>query len=195
MYCLNNPVNLYDKTGKTADSYAGWGGGLIGEWLYELITGKTHPNKQARELENQIIEQQLSTIVPITKILFNNLELSGGVGQGIYYETTILDVIGVQLGMYGNYAELQLKDGKLRFGQSVNSELSVTLFGHNFGIYEQGFRPDMGEYEIESDRGFYNDDSFTIYSVAVYPLFIGGSFRIGFDIVQFCYDIDHYFNN
>lgn len=77
----------------------------------------------------------------------------------------------------------------------MNSELSLTLFGYNFGIYEQGFRPDQGKYEIESGRGLYNEDSFTIVSGAVYPLFIGGSFRIGFDVVQFCYDIDSLFNS
>ncbi|MBQ8040799.1 MAG: hypothetical protein IJ274_13210, partial [Lachnospiraceae bacterium] len=144
-YCLNNPVNLVDKNGETADSWAGWIGEQLTEWLYELFTGETHHNKQTRELENQIIEQQLSAIAPIAKIIFYNLEISGGIGQGIYYESTVLDMIGVQLGMYGNYAELQLIDGKLRYGQRVNSELSLTLFGHNLGIYEQGFMPDRGE--------------------------------------------------
>ena len=58
-YCLNNPVNYVDKNGKLADSYSGWLGDLLGELFYEWITGNEHPNRQAREIENEITRQQL----------------------------------------------------------------------------------------------------------------------------------------
>ena len=58
-YCLNNPVNYSDKSGKLADSYSGWLGDLLGELFYEWTTGNEHPNRQAREIENEITRQQI----------------------------------------------------------------------------------------------------------------------------------------
>ncbi len=70
-YCLNNPVNLVDKNGETADSWAGWIGEQLTEWLYELFTGETHPNKQTRELENQIITQQNEMLADAVNTVWN----------------------------------------------------------------------------------------------------------------------------
>ena len=57
-YCLNNPVNYSDKTGMVVEDWADWAGELLGELLYELLSGNDHPSHQTRELENQVRQKQ-----------------------------------------------------------------------------------------------------------------------------------------
>ena len=70
-YCLNNPVNLHDENGEAADSYSGWIGELLGEWIYELITGKDHPGRQTAALETQVIVAQNKMVTDAAKTMWD----------------------------------------------------------------------------------------------------------------------------
>ena len=89
-YCGNNPVNYFDKTGRAPDSLAGWAGAAIGEWLYELFTGRTHPNKQAREIETQIIQKQNEIVADTSKALWNGYVHSNELSVQSQYERDMM---------------------------------------------------------------------------------------------------------
>ena len=57
-YCNNNPANFKDSSGKIPDSFAGQFGQLLGEFLYELLTGDDHPSNETESVERTIIEKQ-----------------------------------------------------------------------------------------------------------------------------------------
>ena len=57
-YCCNNPVNYTDPKGQSAKDFSATAGQALGEFLYELLTGKEHPNKQVKEMETQIVKKQ-----------------------------------------------------------------------------------------------------------------------------------------
>ena len=44
----------------------------------------------------------------------------------------------------------------------------------------------------EENAGFFADKTWTIYNASIYPT-AGFSVRIGFDIIQFCKDLDRIF--
>ena len=114
-YCNNNPINYFDKTGRAPESLAGWAGAAIGEWLYELFTGRTHPNKQAQELENKIIAKQNETIVSVGKVISdaynssvareaeaqhqNSMALISGFNYLTNHPEETVDLIGAEIGM------------------------------------------------------------------------------------------------
>ena len=62
-YCNNNPVRYQDQDGRAPDSFGGMVGELIGEFLYELFTGNSHPSHQTRYVDQTIIEKQNKLIV------------------------------------------------------------------------------------------------------------------------------------
>jgi len=70
-YCLNNPICYVDKDGKAADSYGGMAGNAFGMFLYELFTGDTHPDRQAQQIENQVIEKQNEMLKTAGKTLWD----------------------------------------------------------------------------------------------------------------------------
>ena len=96
-------------------------------------------------------------------------------------------------GMYGNYAALQLEDGRIRFGQEISQGISISFMGQNFGFNEYIFTENGAQTVYQNDSGFYADETLTIVSIAIYPL-VGFSARIGFDVVQFCKDLDSVIN-
>ena len=121
--------------------------------------------------------------------VWNNIEFSAGVGQGLYAEVELLDAIGLEMGIYGNYATFRLEDGEAKFGQEVNMGATASLLGYNLGSSNYIFKQ-YNEVLIDEERnGFYADETLTLISIAVYPL-AGFSLNLGFDIVQFCKDLD-----
>ena len=185
-YCNNNPVMFEDSTGTRPI-------------LSTSLRNETEDDKKASfeymRKSNSLNNKPLSAAEKAKEVgesLWNNLELSAGVGQGICGEYNLLDLVGVQIGMYGNYAFIKLEDGKFSFGQELNQGISASFFGHNFGATDYRFIENGVEKIRQENIGFYTDETWTIHSGAVYPL-AGYSYRIGFDIVQFSHDMYNIF--
>ena len=123
-------------------------------------------------------------------LLLNNIEFSGGIGQGFYVEGNALDVIGVSAGMYGNYATVQWSDGKWSHGQDMNIGLSFSLLQ----VLEVGFNEytfmQNGQTVTEENWYWINDskDTWVIASGGFYFI-AGGSFAITFDLNNFLKEI------
>ena len=114
--------------------------------------------------------------------------------MGFYGETSLFECVGIGVGMYGNVLTFQIANGEASFGQELSQGISATFACHNFGyteyMYNKNFR--VGEREI--GKGFYGDETYTIYSAAAY-LGYGVSVRFGFDVVTFCKDLDSIFTS
>lgn len=127
--------------------------------------------------------------------VINNLEFSIGVGQGFYFEAEIID-IGINAGMYGNYASLHYHDRKWNVGQELFvgvSASAVQWFEVGFGDYsfmQNGQVVDSNTWWVLNDT----QDSWTIFSVACYPLFAGGSISVAFDLNTFIGECDDIWN-
>ena len=180
-YCNNNPVNLVDGSGaipfydhpytKALEDFIKWYQETDEDETDD--TGRPTLNAKAKRI--------------IHAFLYN-LEFSSGVGLGYFGETTVLEAVGLGLGVYGNFLAIRVQDGQVEFGQEYNSGISASLMFHNYGFTEYAFNKDFKPGPIEVSKGFYGDDTYTIFSAAGY-LGIGGSIRIGFDIIQFGYDV------
>ena len=182
-YCGNNPVNFHDPTGLCQHTFS----------IYFKVDCKQSDCPTSRYyIEAKALRKACDTL----HALVYNIELSAGFGLGLYYETEILEMIGVQLGTYGNLAEFQIKDGKITWGQRNNTAFNMSLLGLNFGTYESIFSANDGTVEQSSNIPFhsndsflYSDDTITIASIAIYPIFAGFSCELGFDIIQFTADL------
>ena len=108
-YCLNNPVNYTDKNGKAADSFAGMGGEVLGEWLYEAFSGNTHPNKQTRELENRIAAEQHKIISNAGKTIWDAYMRGYNIQQASQIQETQMVLEGARkiYQYYNKHEELQ----------------------------------------------------------------------------------------
>ena len=181
--CQNNPVVYIDPDGLCRE---------VGALLTWIDCKKSSCPTSRYYVKNEALRKACDTF----HALCSNIELSAGVGQGLYYETEILEMVGVQLGMYGNQVEFQIRDGNITWGQSNNTVFSLSLMGYNFGTYDNHFTANDGTVEQSSNNPFnsddmfiYSDDTLTIASVAIYPVVAGFSCELGFDIIQFCEDI------
>ena len=182
-YCGNNPAVFQDPDGLCRE---------VGALLTWIDCKRSDCPTSRFYIENTATRKARDTL----QAFCSNLELSLGVGQGLYYETEILDMVGVQLGMYGNYTEFQIRNGTITWGQRTNTNFSLSLLGHNLGIYENYFKANDGTIETSSNVPLSSasslissDDSITIASVAIYPLFAGFSCRLGFDLNRFILDL------
>ena len=190
-YCLNNPITLKDNSGRLPifsglKSLLDKAISVLNSAKNKIVTAWERVKKYS--VDKKIGEKVQESIHSVT----SNLEFSAGLGQGLYVETSVGDM-GVGFGMYGNYNTINYKDGELYTGQEMHVGFSVSLTQ----IFEIGFGEDSfrrkGElkYTESSWRGFNNtQESWTLYSVAVYPLFAGFSIRIGFDAVNFAEEVD-----
>ena len=189
-YCLNNPVNLIDPRGSIPfadDPYAETYqriGEMIGNWLSEII--RTDENERDANGELTLNAKLKRT----GQSFYRNLEVSGGIGLGLYGEKTIFDLIGLSGGLYYNLFNLSLAEGEWTIGTEFQTGANINFFFMNLGYIEGASGPYGTNPQFTVlEEGFYGDETWTIYSVACYPL-AGGSFRIGFDIVQFVRDLD-----
>lgn len=123
----------------------------------------------------------------------NSIVFSAGIGQGIYFETEVLDLIGIGIGMYGNYGVITYEDGRWETGQELYSGISGTLLKQEFGFAENQYRPSGGDIEFTSFCGINTEqESLPIWGFGVYVI-VGFSVYVGFDTISFCEDIDKIF--
>ena len=133
-YCGNNPVNYFDKTGRAPDSLAGWAGAAIGEWLYELFTGRTHPNKQAREIETQIIQKQNEIVADTSKALWDAHTRGMNMQQEAQLQNSQALIDGAEYFVnHPKKAETLLRDMVVT-SVSVTKLISATIVGGPIGV-------------------------------------------------------------
>jgi RHS repeat-associated protein len=195
-YCANNPVCNMDITGARyidALSVASEGAKQRSDMCTlqkERILGKLN---EATPSAPTATESPGKSTVPekakqVAKSIWNNLELSAGVGMGFCTEGELLSAVGLQFGMYANNGILILEDGQFKYGQDFHCGFSASFFTYNIGFTEYAFMQNGKTIFDEISKGFYQDETLTIASGTFY-VGGGGSFRIGFDIEQFCYDM------
>ena len=97
-YCLNNPVNGCDPCGTCFHRLDFWndcedcGGKTIDDKL----------NKMKNDIDNLWKETKETA-----KALYDNVEVSAGVGMGFEVGIGLVDFLGLQLGMHGNVIEVK----------------------------------------------------------------------------------------
>ena len=64
-YCLNNPICYHDDGGTMADNYGVDVGVDFGVFLYELLTGREHPHRETKQLEQKITQEQTQHVFQI----------------------------------------------------------------------------------------------------------------------------------
>ena len=180
-YCGNNPVVFVDSSGQFPTSLFFRLGQRIGKWLCKLAVGQD---------DNEVLSLG-EKITQTFKSLVYNLELSAGVGMGLYGETEILDAIGLGAGVYATNLTTCYENGEWMFGNEAYVGISATFLWNEIGAAESVFRPEGGEWEGDH-WVLYNDTetSITIFSASAY-LFAGGSVRIGFDLNTFLWDVSN----
>ena len=184
-YCNNNPVNTLDTSGTYPQHL-----------LEDLHVRDSNPIAEYYGASNGNNSNKTAKPSAIAKLkrtatsIMNNFEFSVGVGQGLYAEFNILE-FGAALGMYGNYAALNYSDGQWMFGQEICETASLSAsqaFEVGFGInrfLEKGKVVESSSWYIINDT----QESWTVFRAACYPLFLGGSIRIGFELNTFLNDM------
>lgn len=177
-YCNNNPANSVDPSGKMASIYDPdfQATAALGEWLADVFyTNENEVGKDGKPTFNAKVKHFFKTV-------WSCVELSGGIGMGLYGETNVFDLVGVSGGLYYNVESFHLSNGEFSHGPEMNVGASGSFYGHNFGFEEYQYQFDG---EPETNSWFYTNDTMTIFSFAAYAP-IGFSFQFGFDIVKFC---------
>lgn len=64
---------------------------------------------------------------------------------------------------------------------------------YNLGINEYRFNENGVDTIVEENKGFYVDETWTVFGVGAYPT-AGGSIRVGFDVIQFFEDLNEIFD-
>ena len=171
-YCGNNPVNCVDLCGHCFHHWKFW-------------------EDCEKCKENNATERTWENIWDTIQAIGKNIEFSAGIGQGIYGEFEFFET-GVGVGMYCNFGTITYSQGEWSTGQELYNGLTFSLTPWlEFGAAEHTYR-DADYNEEYTSWKWYNDtqETWTIFSVACYPIFCGGSISVGFDIVTFLEDVD-----
>ena len=166
-YCLNNPANNADPNGKHPDSLGGYVGELLADLFWDLLD-----------------EDAENTLYEVGDAIYNNFEFSFGLGLGMFVGVEIEEFISVEAGLYYDVFHVEYSDG----------EWETCEYAYE-GIYaEVPFVPIIDEsteqYRSAKSDGWVTKSSHPTLRLGtgVY-LFGGGSFSVGFDIIQLCEDI------
>lgn len=112
------------------------------------------------------------------------------VGQGLSIEGTIVDAVGFEIGGYGNYGQVQYKNGKWSFGQETYIGGSLSFFWHSVGATSSEYKEKGITVEDKSWSGInVPGNSVSLFSAKAYLLFFGVSIDVGFNVIEFCYDL------
>ena len=116
--------------------------------------------------------------------------------MGFEGEATVLDVAGVTAGMHGNIAQLEYCDGQWSSTKEMYVGATITVFGNEYGAADSYVFSKETNSFVQSSWLWSNPniDSITLLGASAYFI-AGGSFRIGFDLNSFLYDIDQAFSS
>ena len=186
-YCMNNPVNMSDSAGN-------WP-----KWLKtaanKIKTGiKKVTSSVKTTLSKANLKETISKGTQVAKAVCYNIEISAGLGLGLYGEANVGDIVGLGFGISYNLIEIKIDDGKFALQQSYNEGLSASILcvdvlqdASESGTRELTLSHPMGDF-IPDD---YNSN-WTIVSAAAYPG-AGVSVYVGFDMISFCQEIEKIF--
>ena len=190
-YCSNNPVRRVDSAGC-------WWGEDAWDWICdkggEALDWAGDKLEEAADWIADTAVVVWDKVERVGASLYNNLDFSIGIGQGLYLEGTVFDYVGVGAGAYVNYGSLQLNDGNWRFGQEIYSGATATVMGMDFGTASYSYREkgntiDTNTWSVVDSK----KDSVSIFSAKGYLLFLGASVDIGFDFGGFFRDLREIF--
>ena len=188
-YCNNNPILFSDPTGTRLNgpSYVIVNDG--GSSCSNLRKPVPTPRSDISPKDDNAWDK----VQNVATSFYNNLDCSAGIGQGLYFEFDLLDVIGAGIGFYGNYLSIHLNNGEISFGQEVYGGATATLI-QEFGICGYEFMQN-GETVEESSWAWINSEqeSISIVGASCYLLFAGFSFDIRFNFGGFFKELDEIF--
>lgn len=130
-------------------------------------------------------------ISEVAKALWNNLDISFGIGQGLSFEQEFLG-LSIGVGGYGNYGYWSVDHGQCSAGQETYMGISTSVLGLELGAAQRNYR-EFGQVEYQTDSWVLANQyqsSITIIGGAYYVLFAGFSYNIGFDPKGFVIDLD-----
>ena len=180
-YCNNNPVNALDAHGKYPVS-------VMSDYSDDILEYRDWLAQRPQKAKEMKIKKTVRS-------LFKNFEVSAGIGQGIYAEFDLFE-IGVGLGMYGNYGTINYSNGKFYTGQELFVGATSSLLGQEIGFAEHSFRR-TGEANYNTNSWSWinsKQESFTLFSVACYPLFFGASISIGYNLNSLLSDLSEIYS-
>ena len=180
VYCTNNPINFQDPIGLCKNTFSIY---------FKVDCGESDCPTSHYYIESEGWRKTTDTL----ELFVRCLDISAGVGTGLYLEGELLDIIGLQAGSYTNLLEYRIHDGQVEWGDSMHNEIAATLLFTSFGAYEDLYQPFNGEEVYDYDTLLYSDETLTIVSVAVYPALIGGSCNVSFDSNRFFTELRHIF--
>ena len=216
-YCNNNPVMCSDSSSHAACTWDGgfWGlesmAGLVdsgggGSYSGFVLGGGSSGQSRLKEII-QIEREYWSNLFSkagraistfgnktgaFVTAIYNNVEFSFGVGQGLAGEV-IISGMGLDVGAYANYFCAKLKDGIWIFGQDINAGITGSfIFDFGFSSYE--FREYGGDW-IQDNWILYdqNQSSISLWGFSAYILFLGVSVDLSIDLAGLLQDIDAIF--
>lgn len=171
-YCLSSPTNGSDPCGACFHHLKFW-------------------EDCEKCKANNSTEKFFENVTESAKSFVKNLEFSAGIGQGIYAEFEVFEV-GISIGMYGNYGTINYSEGEWYTGQELYSGVTASITPWlEFGAAEHFSRDNERNETCVRWFGL-NDtqETWTIFSIACYPIFAGGSINVGFDVVTFLEEWD-----
>ena len=169
------------------------------KWIKSAVNAvKTGAKKIAASVKSTLskvdFKQAINKGKQIAKAAYTNVEISAGLGLGLYGEANIGDVVGLGFGISYNLIEVKFDDGKLALQQSYNEGLSASVLFVD--VLQDASESGSRKLTLSSPMGdFIPDDynsNWTIISAAAYPV-AGGSLYVGFDMISFCQEIENIF--
>ena len=195
VYCLNTPANGCDPSGNYYKGTRRYANGLVD--YTDARTG--NPLAQASEDSGTPDEPDdrdiWDKIADFFIAIYHNLDISIGVGQGLYFGCSLFDdAVGIGVGGYGNYGSVILDNGEVCTCQEVCLEFVIEFALMQFGVSDHNFLR-RGETIIDDSWVGYNDkmDSTSLFSIKAYALFFGFSIDIGFDFGGFFKELSEVF--
>ena len=165
----------------------GYCGRILGELIADIFqTDENETDKNGKSTTKARLKKSFIS-------LYENIDLSFGVGMGYELSAEFIDLIGLNAGMHGDIISVHLSDGEWSYGQDYSSGVSLSALFHNVGFVESAYNKYNKKGELVTNKGFWGDDTLTLLSGSVYFV-AGGSYSIGLDIVQLIEDIGKIFS-
>ena len=177
-YCNNNPTLFSDPMGYSPFE-------SIGAWIANAV-------EDAREWIEDTVPVVWEKTKRVAESVWNNLDLTFGVGAGLYGQFEIADM-GFEAGGYGNVLSIHLSEGEFDVGQDLYLGITGGIV-REIGTSNYAFLKD-GNIVYEDRWSWINSEQETIgiFSSSLYLLFAGYTFSVEFNLNEFLKDIDEIF--